>query len=220
GRPSGNRPRPSGTSSPPTRPCAAASWMPWSNTSSPTAGSATAAGTSPTRPTGSARSAGRTKSMLTPELRNGGPIRMSTILACPPATTATPAAKALSADRQRLFDHREAARQDRERRLRCTQALADLAAQAGARYAPTRVSLDNYVVRHPGQRQTIDRLRALAERLPEAVRNGEPLVLFGTPGTGKDHLLAALLYVAAGRHGLRVQWTSGLRLYQAFRDAI
>jgi DNA replication protein DnaC len=77
--------------------------------------------------------------------------------------------------------------------------LRALRADLGPRFAPERVSLDNYVVEHRGQSQALDRIRALASRLSESVQAGQCIVLFGTVGTGKDHLLASLLHIVTAQ---------------------
>ena len=38
--------------------------------------------------------------------------------------------------------------------------------------------------------------------LPSIVARGAGLIFYGPVGTGKDHLLAVMLYQAAGKHGL------------------
>src|SRR5262249_52794356 len=94
-------------------------------------------------------------------------------------------------------------------RIRARPLLAKkLSLRMGARYAPGVVSLDNYLVEHPGQQQTLNKVKAIAARLPDAVVHGENIVLYGTPGTGKDHLLAALLYIAI-ENDIRVSWFNG-----------
>jgi len=55
-------------------------------------------------------------------------------------------------------------------------------------------------------------VRRLAEELPQACN----VVIYGTPGTGKDFLLASLLYAATDA-GLRCEWHRGADLFAAFR---
>src|SRR5262245_3453215 len=85
------------------------------------------------------------------------------------------------------------------------QAVARLAADLGPRYAPERASLAMFRVYHPAQGAVLDRLRRLADCLAELAAAGSGLVFLGTVGTGKDHLLAAMLYQAA-RQGLSCRW--------------
>src|SRR5262245_17512037 len=63
-------------------------------------------------------------------------------------------------------------------------------------------------------------MRALAGRLPEACGAGESIILFGTPGTGKDHLIASLLHIATGRYGVSADWLSGYALINRFRNTM
>ena len=66
----------------------------------------------------------------------------------------------------------------------------------------------------------LNRLRLYTENLPSRVGQGRGIVLFGPPGTGKDHLMASLAFVAMLKHGIRVEWLSGLDFYGDCRDRI
>ena len=81
-------------------------------------------------------------------------------------------------------------------------------------------TLDNFVCDYDNQRTVVARLRRFAEIMPEAMAEHGGLLLYGKGGTGKDHLLAALMREAIQRHGLRVAWFDGGRLYDLFADAI
>jgi DNA replication protein DnaC len=108
---------------------------------------------------------------------------------------------------------REAERQAREDREELRQAAVDYVnEQVGPRYAPELVSLDTYQVKHKGQGETLARVKALAARLPESIQAGENLVLFGTVGTGKDHLAVSLLRLAAAEHAIPGEYWPGDRL--------
>jgi len=96
-----------------------------------------------------------------------------------------------------------------------TQLLKDL----GARYAPADVSLKKFEIYHPNQRVVVESLTALVAELPALVREGRGLVFLGSVGTGKDHLMAAMLYSAA-RHGIRCRWFNGQEFFGGFRDRI
>src|SRR5262249_6481005 len=91
--------------------------------------------------------------------------------------------------------------------------LEALVKSMGPRYTPQRVSLDNYEVKHPGQAQTLDAVRAFAANLPNAVQAGRNLLLFGSPGAGKDHLMAWLMHLAIREHGIRVIWFRAADFY-------
>lgn len=108
---------------------------------------------------------------------------------------------------------REAARLCAERRER----VAALLAAAGPRYR--QATLDNFVVEHAEQRAVLEALRQYAQRGREHVLQGRGIVLFGPPGTGKDHLLVALGRMAAGG-GFTVRWVNGLELFRQLREAI
>lgn len=94
-----------------------------------------------------------------------------------------------------------------------------LAQQLGSRYGSQLHALENFVVYDAAQKKTLEKLRQLAARLPEALQAGEGVVFFGPVGTGKDHLLAWLLYAAVDR-GASVKWVNGQEVFGEFRDMI
>ncbi len=102
-------------------------------------------------------------------------------------------------------------------RRECDAAIRQLAGELGPRYSPTSATLDRFNVYHPAQKPILERLRALATRLPEVVAEGRGIILYGAVGTGKDHLLAALLYLAAGA-GVGCRWLNGQEAYGTMRD--
>lgn len=102
---------------------------------------------------------------------------------------------------------------ERERR----QAVHALAADLGARYGPDRATLDRFTFYHAAQRPVLARLRTIADRIGAFVGDGRGLVLYGMVGTGKDHLLAALLYAAADA-GVACRWVNGQEVFGQFRD--
>lgn len=83
-------------------------------------------------------------------------------------------------------------------------ALKKLATSLGPRYASC--TLNGYECYHPRQTEVRAQLVDFAYRMPTVLEAGGGLVLFGDPGTGKDHLVAALLKVAVGQHALDVAW--------------
>jgi DNA replication protein DnaC len=99
---------------------------------------------------------------------------------------------------------------------------AELLGQLGKRYHPPAVSVKTYTCPHPqnGQREVLKSCQALVDRLDVVVQAGECLVWYGSPGTGKDHLMASLLHVAAGRYGFDCRWVRGSDLFILFRDAM
>lgn len=94
---------------------------------------------------------------------------------------------------------------------RCIEAVANLKSVLGARYSPERCALESFQVGNAKQQAAIDRLKAFD------VASGRGLVLYGTVGTGKDHLLAAMLYRAC-RAGKPAGWINGPELFGRFRD--
>ena len=95
----------------------------------------------------------------------------------------------------------------------------DVIDRIGKRYHPSVVGLDKFRVYHERQRAVLDRLRAFAADMERAVAEGRGLVLYGTVGTGKDHLLASMLY-AAIKAGHRCAWINGQDIFAKFRDAM
>ena len=96
--------------------------------------------------------------------------------------------------------------------------------QLGPRYGTC--SFANYRVDEdtadgrPSQREVYEEVLELARNLPAHSLRGGGLVLYGRPGTGKDHLMAALMYVAVLQHGWNVHWVNGLELYQEARAVV
>lgn len=106
---------------------------------------------------------------------------------------------------------------ERERRY----ALAILQHDLGARYAPRRVAdLATFEIYDHRQTAAVDAIKRYAAHLGKHVAAGDGLVLYGAIGTGKDHLLAWLLYQAARKHGLTCRWLNGQEFYGQIRDRI
>jgi DNA replication protein DnaC len=93
----------------------------------------------------------------------------------------------------------------------------------GKRYE--RCTLDNFRLvgfgaLHGNQKQqVVQRLRSYAKNITWNILHGVGVVLIGPPGTGKDHLMAALMHAALAA-GHTVKWASGPRLFARFRDDI
>lgn len=93
----------------------------------------------------------------------------------------------------------------------------------GPRY--TGCSFDNFVVSSPKMGEVVAGMRSYVDNFPAHGRRGEGVVLFGPPGTGKDHLAAALCIAIYDRYPKwrgrnSIQFESGLNLYQDIRDAM
>ena len=110
---------------------------------------------------------------------------------------------------QAEVDQVNAKMRDREDANRRIEAVKNLSAEIGARYGPSRCTLESYRADNAKQREALERLRLFD------ISRG--LVLFGTVGTGKDHLLAAMLYRAC-KAGKKASWVSGPELFGTFRD--
>jgi len=109
---------------------------------------------------------------------------------------------------QVLRDHREECRQRKETWTRTVD-------RRGRRYANCRFG--NFETTDPRQVVVVRELRAWCDDLPERVQAGEGLLLFGTVGCGKDHLLAAVVRQAVLRFGIPVHWVTGAKLCEAWR---
>ncbi len=98
-------------------------------------------------------------------------------------------------------------------------ATAALAAELGSRYSPSLARLDTYRVYHANQKPVLAAMRELLAD-QEAATKTTSLILFGSYGTGKDHLAAALLYEVISQYGTACRWVNGRNLFGASRDAI
>ncbi len=137
------------------------------------------------------------------------------------ATEATDLAHALDAATRSVKareDGETKRREDEAATRKKSDAMRRLAGELGERYSPARTKLDAYQVYHDRQREAVARLRGLD--LGELMASGRGLLFYGTVGTGKDHLLAAMLYQAAWKHDASCRWVNGLEVYGAFRDRI
>lgn len=94
--------------------------------------------------------------------------------------------------------------------------MRKLTAQLGYRYQAA--TLANFECYADGQRAVVERLAKFAANMPDHLAGGGGLLLFGPPGTGKDHLLAALLKCAVKLHRLSVEWFDGGALFDAFAE--
>jgi len=119
--------------------------------------------------------------------------------------------KSLSGDRPHPLDDRIDPRQ-------VEYTANALMAQVGLRYAEAKLS--NYRIYDQRQETAVSRLRDFAQHMPERMRDGSGLLLYGSPGTGKDHLLAALMLGAIRSYGFKVVFRDGMALFAEARKAI
>jgi DNA replication protein DnaC len=98
--------------------------------------------------------------------------------------------------------------------------VRSLASQLGGRYTPDRAALSQYEV-YGGKKQqaALDAIYRFIADIHLALAHCRGLVLYGSVGTGKDHLIAAVLYEVA-RAGIPTSWTSGEDLFLAIRDTM
>lgn len=107
-------------------------------------------------------------------------------------------------------------------RLHNVQMWHAIAQELGQRYRDCR--LDNFEIygtqdAQARQTEAVSHCRKLAESLSGELTADIGLVLFGPPGTGKDHILAAMLR-AACICGKSVMWINGLDFFGEVRDKI
>ena len=111
---------------------------------------------------------------------------------------------------------RRQARSDTDEAYRRGRLWESLSNAVGVRYAAC--TLDGFREYDPRQRAVLGDIRDYAASLAERVATGDGLVLMGRPGTGKDHLLAALMREATLDHGIEVHWINGQDFYGKARD--
>jgi DNA replication protein DnaC len=110
---------------------------------------------------------------------------------------------------QRQWQEQQAA----ERRRRWDRFIEE----RGGRYE--NCCLENFVAKRPDQRKAITQVRAFAAKLAENIDAGKNVLFIGTVGTGKDHLMTALIRLGI-EAGKQVLWRSGADLYRQWRDEI
>lgn len=81
----------------------------------------------------------------------------------------------------------------------------------------SRCTLDTYKVTHEAQRGAVAAVRRYIDELPDRLIRGDGLVFYGSCGTGKDHLAAALL-LAAVEQGHTARFVNGERLWDMVCD--
>ena len=117
-------------------------------------------------------------------------------------------------NRKRLVvSHREEAVKNR---LKC------LISQIGERY--WNCSIENFelssdVAVMSKQSSVLSKLKSYSTEIGDQIKAGIGVAMFGTIGTGKDHLLVSLL-ISAVHAGFSVQWRDGMALTRDFRSVI
>ena len=101
--------------------------------------------------------------------------------------------------------------------IRRKEASRALAHSLGARYESCR--LTNYACPTKAQLDATQALEAACESYADPYTS-RGIVLYGRPGTGKDHLLSACLQRVAEDWGVTCRWLNGLELYAEVRERI
>jgi DNA replication protein DnaC len=117
--------------------------------------------------------------------------------------------KAAAADAER-----DAAEQSREPRRRFEKLMDEV----GIRYR--RCTLDSFVASTAEQKKVFTAVRDYRDTMPDRLKAGQGLVLFGPSGTGKDHLMVSLLRDLVVTHWETAKWLNGVGLYSMFRDSM
>lgn len=116
-------------------------------------------------------------------------------------------------ERRRRVEEWERQRPEREKRAR----WAAFVEARGCRYADCR--LENFIAQTQEQRKVKTAVRAFAAKLSEHIAAGDNVLLHGPCGTGKDHLVVGLAWLAINA-GRTVEWRDGATLYSDWRDSI
>lgn len=113
------------------------------------------------------------------------------------------------AERERQYrKHRE---RERERKWK------SIAGELGPRYADC--ALGNFETTCDLQRKAVEQLDEYTDQMKLNVELGRPILFFGPAGTGKDHLMAAMMRYAIDCD-LTVAWTDGMSLFGEMRDSM
>lgn len=116
---------------------------------------------------------------------------------------------------------REAEQAEREKlmeRVRRAQAMEALCQRVGRRYRDC--TLSNFECKGDEQAKALEIVHGYVSNLADNLEAGRGALLFGPPGTGKDHLAVAIMRVAVMGCGASVEWTDGSDFYGAVRDNI
>ena len=110
----------------------------------------------------------------------------------------------------------QAEEERRESQAKRAAAVRALSADIGSEYRGCRIS--NYKIYDDDQRKLRDRAIEIGTSIVAYAQLGKSLFLYGSPGTGKDHIAIALLKHAVN-NGLTARWTDCQILYQTIYDS-
>lgn len=98
------------------------------------------------------------------------------------------------------------------------RAWCDIAARLGKRY--TGCTLSSFMVDEiEEKRRAVAAVNGYVSDFTYRVGRGEGAVFFGPPGTGKDHLMVAMIREAC-KSGYACEWINGLDFFGGMRDRI
>lgn len=120
------------------------------------------------------------------------------------------------ADDDAIARERSAYEAEIEQRRR--RGIASAVFRNSERYKPC--TLENFACETDPQREVVSKIRAHLDALPDSVKAGAGVLLCGPVGTGKDHLLAAMMKEAILRWGFQVVWRNGMDWFGDVRDAM
>lgn len=83
-----------------------------------------------------------------------------------------------------------------------------------------RCEFDNYEPPKGDGKTVFSGVKYLAGEIDQFVKEGRNMILFGTPGTGKDHLAVSLVKVAIRVLGVSARSVNGMDFYSKAREAI
>lgn len=107
---------------------------------------------------------------------------------------------------------------DREAKVARTAMWSAIEKKIGKRYS--RCTFDGFEAETEPQQAVKAAVIDLAKTLPERIAAGGGMLLFGSPGSGKDHLAICALRAAVMAHGLTAEAIDGQQFFSKARDCI
>jgi DNA replication protein DnaC len=106
----------------------------------------------------------------------------------------------------------------RKREVEVRINVAALHADMGDRYGVEQCAFGNYTVYDRVQNEVFETVAHLD--VTKMIETGGGIILYGYPGTGKDHLMAAFMYKAIALHGYACRWINGRAWFALAKDKI